>query len=79
MLRSGPAVLAGDEPFLHGLAADSEPGADLGPRGAVAAGLVDEIADEVLAEFAEVAGQADRDRQPVQGRRAITRLRRAGR
>ena len=46
----------GDEPFLGGLLGDAHALADLGPRRAGAAGLVDEVADEVVGHLAERLG-----------------------
>ena len=46
----------GDEPLLRGLLGDAHALADLGPRRAGAAGLVDEMADEVVGDLAEGFG-----------------------
>ena len=54
-----PGVL-GDEPLLRGLLGDPHTFADFGPRRPRPPGLVDEVTDEVVREFAEVFGGENR-------------------
>ena len=51
-----PPGLLGDEALLRRLLGDAHAAADLGPGGARAAGLVDEVADQVVGDVAEVVG-----------------------
>jgi hypothetical protein len=42
--------------FLGGLLGDGHALADIGPRGAGAAGLIDEVPDQVVGHFVEMLG-----------------------
>ena len=52
----GVAEVLGDEALAGGLLRDAHAATDVGPRRARAAGLVDEVADEVVGQVAEVVG-----------------------
>ena len=54
--RGGVGGRLGDEPLLRGLLGDAHALADLGPRRPGPAGLVDEVADEVVGDLAEGLG-----------------------
>ena len=49
----------GDETLLGGLLGDTHALADVGPRGARTAGLIDEVPDQVVGDLAEVIGRED--------------------
>ncbi|GAA3080461.1 hypothetical protein GCM10020254_26020 [Streptomyces goshikiensis] len=57
----------GDEALLGGLAGDAHAAADVGPGGAGAAGLVDEVTDEVVGHVAEGLGDDDGAAELLQG------------
>jgi hypothetical protein len=67
---------ASREPLLHGLLRHAHRLADHRPGGAVATGLVDEVADQVVGEVADVVRDRAGARQVIEARRAIrSRLR----
>ena len=55
-VRVEGGVGLGHEPLLGGLLGDTHALADVGPRRARAAGLIDEVADQMVGEVAEVLG-----------------------
>jgi hypothetical protein len=57
----------GDETLLGGLLADAHALPDLGPRRPGPAGLVDEVADEMVGELAELFGGEHGGREMLQG------------
>jgi hypothetical protein len=63
------AGLAGsrDEALLGRLLADAHAAPDVGPRGARAPGLVDEVPDEVVGHVAQVLGREHRVGELVEG------------
>ncbi len=72
----GLARVLRDEPLLRRLLADAHAAPDVGPRGPRAAGLVDEVPDQVVGHVVEVVRGDDRARQPFEriGMRLVDRL-----
>ena len=63
----GTLVDAWHEPFLGRLFGDAHALADLGPRRARPAGLVDEMADHVVSQLAEALGDGHRGGDVAEG------------
>ena len=59
-----------DEPLLRGLLGDAHAAADLGPRCAGPAGLVDEVADQMVGDLADVVGRSAPRRRAGRGLRS---------
>ena len=66
--RHGPLVGLRHEALLRRLLGDPHPPADLRPRRARPAGLIDEVADQVVGQLTEVLGDLHRRRHVVKGR-----------
>ena len=65
----GDAEVLREEALAGGLLGDAHGPADVGPRRAGPAGLVDEVADEVVGHVAEVVGGDHRARSAAPARR----------
>ncbi len=63
----GAGLGARDEPLLGGLFCDAHALADVGPGGSGAAGLIDEVADQVVGDLAQVLGGQDGIGELVEG------------